>query len=495
MTITERVPEALAAEHYDLVVVGGGIHGVMVSLEAVRRGLRPVMLERSDFGGATSHNSLRIVHGGLRYLQTADLRRFHESVQERRWFLQNFPEFLQPLPCLMPLYGEGLRRPSLLRAALMLNDAFSFRRNVGVSPPLHLPSGRMISREATSAVLPAVVSKGLLGGALWYDAFMPNAPQLLIETLSWACSLGAVALNYAEARGLIESRGRVAGVRARDVLTGRELEFRASVVVNAAGPWSRGFTAMCGREEKGLFEPSLAWNVVVRREPFSDHAVAVTPRRPGARTYFLVPWKGALLAGTGHAVWHGDPDNPKPSAELLQEFIEDLNEAVPELDLAESDVARVFAGLLPATRPGSCELTEREVIIDHASRGGPLGFFSLSGVKFTTVRRVAEKVLRRAFPSARPLPGKEFRRTSGAGRRPDYPFFWMPQPGNEEWKKDLSRAVASESVHHLDDLLLRRSSLGDNPERALRLAPEACRLFGWDAERTKEELDRLSRKR
>ncbi len=155
MAITERALEALAAERYDLVIVGGGIYGVMVSLEAVRRGLHPLLLERSDFGAATSHNSLRIVHGGLRDLQRVDLRRYYECVQERRWFLQNFPDLVEPLPCLMPLYGQGLRRPWVFRVGLMLNAALSLRRNVGVAPSLRLPSGGMLSREETSAIFPS----------------------------------------------------------------------------------------------------------------------------------------------------------------------------------------------------------------------------------------------------------------------------------------------------------------------------------------------------
>jgi glycerol-3-phosphate dehydrogenase len=490
--LTPRALASLAAESFDLIIVGGGIYGVVVALEAVRRGLQPLVLERSDFGAATSHNSLRIVHGGFRYLQSADLARFHASVRERRWFLQNFPDLVEPLPCLMPLYGDGLHRKSVFRGALLLNDALSFRRNVRVEPSRRLPRGRIVSREETASIFPTVNSNGLQGGALWYDAFMPSAPRVLIEALIWACSRGAAALNYVEAQGLIEDHGRVVGVRASDVLMGGEFEFRASRVVNATGPWSRRFTSVAAKEQKELFEPSLAWNVVLRRPPLSDHAVAVAPRRPDARTYFLVPWKGALLAGTGHAVWRGSPDDPRPSLELLGEFLGDLNAAVPGLDLGEGDVVRVSAGLLPATGPGTCELTKRDVILDHGLRGGPSGFFSLSGIKWTTVRRVAERVLRCAFPSAAPLPDGQFQRAPGAGRQPDYPFSWMPHPGDEAWKKDLRSAASGEAVHHLDDLLLRRSSVGDNPERALQLGPEACRLLGWDAERSKEELDRLS---
>src|SRR5690606_18835162 len=125
----QRAQEA----RHDLIVVGGGVHGVMMALEAARRGLRPLLIERGDLGSGTRWNSLRIVHGGLRYLQSFDLPRYRESVAERRWFMRNLPDLVAPLPCLMPLYGNGLRRPMIFRVALKLNDLLSARRNDGVA--------------------------------------------------------------------------------------------------------------------------------------------------------------------------------------------------------------------------------------------------------------------------------------------------------------------------------------------------------------------------
>src|SRR5690606_5480760 len=130
-----------ARERYDLVIVGGGILGACLSLESTQRGLRTLLLERDEFAETTSANSLRILHGGLRYLQSLDLKRFHESVRERRWFLERFPEHTEPLPCLMPLYGRGLKRAGVLRLALAANDLLSARRNRGVRADRALPDG------------------------------------------------------------------------------------------------------------------------------------------------------------------------------------------------------------------------------------------------------------------------------------------------------------------------------------------------------------------
>lgn len=156
-------------------------------------------------------------------------------------------------------------------------------------------------------------------------------------------------------------------------------------------------------------------------------------------------------------------------------------------------MARVFAGLLPARRAGTAELTVREVIVDHGRGGGPAGLYSLGGIKLTTARRVADKFLTQAFPAARPIPYSDFARPAGGAAHPDYPYAWMPAPGDNGWHEPLARARAEEAVEHLDDLLLRRSSLGDSPRRASLLAVEAAKLFAWDAPRAALEVAALRR--
>jgi glycerol-3-phosphate dehydrogenase len=164
----ERQIHLYSERDYDLIIVGGGIYGAMLALESVFRGLKPLLLEKSDFGAATSFNSLRIVHGGLRYLQTLDLLRHFESVRERRWFLKNFPDHVRPLPCLMPLYNKGIKRKTVFRAALLINDALSMRRNSGVMPERKLLNGKIIDRAEVVSAFPGVDEKGLKGAAVWF---------------------------------------------------------------------------------------------------------------------------------------------------------------------------------------------------------------------------------------------------------------------------------------------------------------------------------------
>lgn len=399
----ERDPAAAAAaarERHDLIVIGGGVYGIVLALAASRRGLRPLLLERDRFAAATSASSLRILHGGLRYLQSLNLSRMRESIAARAWWRRTFPDLVRPLPCLMPLYGDGLKRPLPFRLALAANDALG--RAWDADP---LPPGRVVDARAVRRIFPAVATHGLAGGAIWHDAFAPDMPRLLQAALERASRGGAVALERVEVVGLLERDGRTAGVRARALGPGgADLAFAAPVVINAAGPWSETVAASCGAAAR-LFAPALAWNVAFRRPPLADHALAVAARRKGAQVYFLVAWDGALVAGTGYAPWSGSGETlgagrvavPEPA---LDAFIADLDAAVPGLGLRREDVAEVFAGLLPARAAGTTALADRPVIVDHGTTGGPSGLHSVSGVKLTTAPAVAARVLERAFPGS-----------------------------------------------------------------------------------------------
>jgi glycerol-3-phosphate dehydrogenase len=393
-----RDPEGFAEETYDLIIIGGGIYGVMLSFEASKRGLKSLLLEKADFGGATTYNCLRILHGGFRYLQSLDLHRIRESVAERSWFLKTFPDLVVPLPCLMPLYGKGLHRPSILRLALRVNDFLSRHRNNGVSAKCLLPDGRIISADETNDICHLIDLKDLKGGAVWYDAHMQDSERIVIELLEWSCENGASALNNVEAEELLLDGKKVSGVCARDLESDTIHEFKSGVVINAAGPWCRELAAQFDRDIPELFISSIAWNVLFNRPAISSHVVAVAPQKPNAQTYFLVPWKDKLLAGTGHAPWNAGSENPIPNDTMLNSFIEVLNLAVPSLNVSSNDIEHVFSGLLPVKKSGSVDLTKREKILHHADHNGPQGLYSISGIKFTTSRLVAEKTIKRIYP-------------------------------------------------------------------------------------------------
>jgi glycerol-3-phosphate dehydrogenase len=478
-TIRRNVEGAAAAD-FDLIVVGGGIHGIMVALEATRRRLRPLLIERGDFAGATSHNSLRILHGGLRYLQSVDLRRALESIAERTWWLENFPDLVEPLPCLMPLYDEGLRRPGPMRAALRLNEMLR-RMGAGVADQ-RLGTGQVIEPDTVVQLFPSVDQHRLSGGAVWHDLAAPSTARLFMEALRWACHEGAIALNYVEAIRPLLRDGRLAGVEAEDRVSGARCSFRAPVAVAAVGPWTSGLLGVDLAPARGGL---LAWNLLLRRPPPSAMALAVKARGEDAQTYFLVPRGPWLLAGTAY---DGASSGSTPSPTALSAFLTGLNEAVPDLDLDQDDIVRVFAGRLDVRKTGASAPSDRPTLIDAGRSGGLPGLFAVTGPKLTTARATAARLLDRAIPKARAPEGLDFRRIRRS--------FVADGAAIERWVKgerlELLRQIAEEeAVLHLDDLILRRSPLGDRPWDALRIAPQLCRTLGWSSGREREEIGRL----
>jgi glycerol-3-phosphate dehydrogenase len=452
---------AMAGSDHDLLVVGGGIYGVAVLLEAARRGLKAALVEQNDFGSGTSSNSLRILHGGLRYLQSADLMRMAQSVSERRRWARCFPELVRPLNCAMPLYADGLKRASVLRVALAMNDLLTASRNTRVRRALHIPRGRIADTAEVGQICPLIRASGLEGAAVWTDYRALSSERLLIEMLRWAVELGARAANYTAALELMSAAGRVIGVRARDVETSREHEIRASVVMNCTGPGSRLLSAGWASEAVELFRPSLAFNVLIDRELPTRHALGVASPQRGAPVLFLVPQGGGVLAGTWHVPRTDRTTTTVATEQEVQQFVDSVSAALPAWGVSIKHVRRVFPGLLPVTHSGTVNLSGREVLVDHGNRGGPVGLVSLSGVKFTTARATAE----RAMPLVlRLLRRKSSRieqdgpRTVASGTALLTDVSQLTSGDARTSAEGLRQCVREESVRCLDDLLLRRTN-------------------------------------
>ena len=494
-----RRQPAAAQEPYDLIVVGGGVYGIALTLEASRRGWRTLLLERGDFGGETSANSLGIIHGGLRYLQSLDLERFRESVAERRWFLEHFPDLVEPLECLMPLYGRGLRRRSVLAAALRLDDLLSSRRNRGLRADRSIPRGRTVSAPVVESICPYVRRAGLTGGALWSDGVITSVPRLFLEMLRWAASNGAECVNYADVEAPLLDSERICGVRARDRVDGALHEYRGATVVNCAGPWClevatrldpRQAEGSAGRSRADLFHSSIACNVALEvADPKlaawaagDVPALAISPPR-SSKSYFLRPASSGLIAGTYHMPWRGPAPSEAPE-EMIETFLDDLGQCLPGL-LPEGNrnadrVVRVDWGILPAVRQGSATQAKRPVVHEHGRDGGPSGLFSVSGVKLTTARRVAEQTVR-AIANQRHVPMPELGGSARPAARSIAPVAKLQAMlrGAPSEVVALARELArEESVVYLDDLLLRRTDWGADPRLRETLRSGLGRLLG-----------------
>ena len=226
----------LADTSFDLLVVGAGIFGACAAWDASLRGLSVAVVDQDDFGAATSANSLRIVHGGLRYLARGDFQRMRESIKERSTLLRIAPGLVQPLAVLVPTYGRGAQSRTAYGAALRVNDLISRGRNRGLDLAAQIPGGRLVSRDECLASFRWFPRQGLTGGAVWYDAQLKHPERLTLSFLKSAASLGAQPVNYLRVDRLLARSGVVRGARVTDRLTGAELDVRARAVLVAAGP-------------------------------------------------------------------------------------------------------------------------------------------------------------------------------------------------------------------------------------------------------------------
>ncbi|MEZ5859534.1 MAG: glycerol-3-phosphate dehydrogenase/oxidase [Geminicoccaceae bacterium] len=398
----KRDPGRLAGPELDVLVIGGGIYGACIARDAAQRGLRTALVERGDFGGLTSHNSFKLIHGGLRYLQQLDIQRLRQSAREQRIWLGIAPHLVRPLPFVMPTFGHGSRGPEALRLALLAYELLS-RGGAPAAP--RVPSGRVVGRAEAMALLPGLPRSDLNGAAIWSDVQMLNADRLLLECVMDAAAEGAVVANHVEALGFLGTPERVTGARARDRLGDGELDIRAKLTINAAGPHAGllldRLPARSGRDFGGL---ARGLNIVVRRPLATGHALAVSSRRrsdslvPRAdgRLFFIQPWQGLTLIGTSHLPHADDSPELVVDGPWLDDFLAEINDAWPPAALTREDVLYCYAGLTPAAkeaRGSEVARTRRGVVIDHGPADGIQGVLSLQGVKYTTARLVAESVV------------------------------------------------------------------------------------------------------
>lgn len=369
----------------DVVVVGGGIHGLFAAYDAAQRGLSTVLLERDDFGAGISFNHQRTIHGGLRALQSGDVRKCREMIRERRAWARMAPHLVRPLPFLIGTYRGTTRARTAVRLGLKVFDWLGRDRNDDVLPELHLPKGRLESAGATRRLFPGINETGLSGGAIWYD-YQTIHP----DRLTWCVALaaeraGATLCNYAEVTSLSTSPTGPVTVTVRDRAGNGATTLTAGHVVLAAGSGVAALT-QAGGLQASLPPLVRAMNVLLDR-PARD--IALAARAASGRMYTLVPWRGALLAGTWQAPTAGRIEDTGSS--LPPDFLSDINSAFPALAVNENDVRFVHDAMVPAATKGERVDLLAEPIITRVE-GAPTVIL-LVGVKYTTARLAAARAI------------------------------------------------------------------------------------------------------
>ncbi len=531
--------DALTGGTFDVLVVGGGIYGLTIALDAAQRGLSVALVERDDFGSGASFNHLRTIHGGLRYLQSLDVGRARESVRERRTVARIAPQSVRPLPFAVPLYRSLLRGKLAMRAGFALDRVVSAGRNRGVPTSHRLPGGRVVSRGHAIQRFPGLRRQGLTGAAVFHDYITTEPDRFIFSFAVAATGHGAVLANHVEALAPLvdaaEGR-RVIGVSARDMLGTGTLEIAARVVVNATG-------AGVDRLLKPLntstgIKMLKAMNLVTRRDAGDE---ALGGRSSTGRNLFLVPWRERALFGTWESDRVSDPEDAAVEERDVAAFIAELNQAFPALDLTLSDITLVHRGVVPAVVHGDrAALDGHEQVRDHA-REGIEGIVSVAGAKFTTARAVAERITDTLLSklghapvpcrtATTPLPGGSVRDVglAIADARREYdeglPTDTIPHliaaygsryldvmgiaAGRPEWRTriapdspvigaELILAARKEMAPTLADIVIRRTPLGALGHPGDAALARAAAIVGaerkWSDERRREEIAAVDR--
>ncbi|MGH9843376.1 MAG: glycerol-3-phosphate dehydrogenase, partial [Blastocatellia bacterium] len=373
-------------ETFDVLVIGGGITGAGIALDAAARGLKVALVEKRDFAAGTSSRTTKLIHGGLRYLEQFDFALVREALVERAILTRTAPHLTEVFPFVIPIYQNARRNydhPLKMRAGLILYDLFA----AGHGFPRH----RRLSRDEALELAPLLDPAGLKGAFLYYDARTDDA-RLVIEVIKAAHERGACIANHADVAGFLKNnQGRIAGVRLHDVLTGREIETRASVVINATGVWMEETARLNGRAGAlpKTVRPAKGIHLTIAAERLPVKSAWLIPSLTGHRFYFVVPWQGRVNIGTTDTDYRGDLDTPAANADEVNEILNAINSYFPGARLEPADVISTWAGLRPLiTDPrakNTSAVSRKEELIETGD-----GLISISGGKLTTYRKMAE---------------------------------------------------------------------------------------------------------
>ena len=523
----------LADEEFDVLVIGGGVTGAGVALDAASRGLKTALVEKSDFASGTSSKSSKMVHGGLRYLQQREIRLVYENLAERQRLLDNAPHLVAPLPFLIPLFGrDGVVSKTVARSystALWLYDITGGWR---IGERHH-----EVSKEEALDHLPTLNTEHLVAGFLYFDARTDDARLTLTLARTAAIEYGAAVANYTPVVGMVTSAGAARGARVQPDAAdqSRAFDIRARVVVNATGVWADAVRALDEGAHPRSIRPAKGVHVTVPAHRLPCDIAAVIPVPKDRRSIFVVAWPGTDLVylGTTDTDYTGPLDDPACTPEDVDYLLEAANN-ITTSHLTRADVTAVWAGLRPLLAPQGGHVSERTADLSrrHTVMTSRDGVVTVTGGKLTTYRKMAQDTVdavvrllgesprrRRCVTKDLPLIGATTKtRDPVAMAQPHARLlsrYGSEAPGvlalADDRRDLLEPAVAGlpytraellyaareEMVHSLDDVLSRRTrAMIQRAHATMAAAPAAAELIasdmGWSASEAAEQAARFT---
>ena len=519
-----RQLERLSTELFDVLVVGGGVTGCGIALDAASRGLTVALIEKRDFAAGTSSRSSKLIHGGLRYLEQFNLGLVREALHERRLLAERLaPHLVHPTPFLLPL-EHGLKDHAYFGAGLTLYDALA-----GIRPAV--PRHRHLSHAACLRKVPALKPDVITGGISYYDAQVDDA-RFAVTLAGTASAQGACCVPAVEVTDFLHDGAAIAGVHARDLEDETEFDVRARVTINATGVWTTEMERLAGVAQPLPVRPSKGVHIVVPRDRIDSELALILPTEKSV--LFVLPWGSHWIVGTTDTPWEFGLDHPAASRADIEYLLGHAN-AVLRTPLTEDDITAVFVGLRPLVAEESRDTAA--VSREHVVHRGKPGLVSIAGGKYTTYRimaRDAVDVAARDLPFAVPpsrtedLPllgavgsdqvarraelhpgaaGLSTRQVGHLARRygtlalsvldlvAEDPELVAPLDGADTYlSAEVRYAVLNEAALHVDDVLTRRTHISfETPDRGRRAVEDVARLMavplGWDEATVRHEVE------
>ncbi|HWP77523.1 MAG TPA: glycerol-3-phosphate dehydrogenase/oxidase [Methylomirabilota bacterium] len=517
----------------DAVVIGGGMAGAGVARDLALRGASVALFEKGDFASGTSSKSSKLIHGGLRYLELGDFKLVRESLREKKTLERLAPHLVRPLPFLVPIYRGAPRGLITVRIGMWLYDL--------LTPGKTTERYRVLRPVDALTMEPSVRAEDLRGAGYYFDDLLLYPERLCLENVLSAARHGARTFNYCEVEEFVHGRRGIEGVKVRDLLSGQVQLVRAATIVNCAGPWVDRVRAMAKVADRSPRVVRTTKGIHCLLPRMTDRAVYLSAR--DERMIFVIPWREFSLVGTTDTDFEGDPDRLWATREEVTYLLEEVAKVLPDKRATFDNVSYTYAGVRPLSfEPGA---SASKVSRDHkVIPEGPDGrFFSVTGTKLTCFRSLAEDVGNRVMralgraqaPRTARLTldgadeevgkiearvwmdvseemaatglsrgtlrtlvetyGRAYPRVLELGRKlPD--GFERLCPSNPEIVAQLHHALREELAVSLQDVLLRRTGIGQSRCQGLdcaeSIAARMAELGGWSRRRLDAELEAYS---
>ena len=542
----KRFIETYDGQVFDILIIGGGITGATIAYEAALRGLSVALIEKNDFASATSAATSKMIHGGLRYLATGQFHLVRESLIERTILANIAPNFVSPLPFVFAIYDYMHTPRWMMQAGMTMYELLALGKTKIRDSSRRIPHFTSLTAHDTKDKFPFIISQGLKGGFLYYDCRNHFPERLTLAFIKSAIKYGAQVSNYVQMTDFLYEKTRVGlqikGVQATDRLTGKKLNIKARLVVNAAGPWvDIVLSRIDAKKELSHIRRSEGIHIIVNRK-FSDKFVLAS-QSPTGQHFFLIPFRGMTIIGTTDKEYKGDPDKYQVTKESVDELLVKVNSVLlPGQRITYRDIVYIYGGLRPLVEDSSTDVynASRRYEIADEERRGIHGLISAEGGKFTTSRRLAEKVINLAFkkldkPVVKSSSARRFLVTSHiqdlesfiTSKQEEYPMFnqqqirylissygtdidslmelYLSNPDLQVVVNDdgenlaqVVYAIRHEMARTLTDIILRRTAIGwiGQPDDKIinHIAKIAARELSWSDDTIKEQIWQVKQK-